>query len=57
MWNRYACNRMEINVECPEEIKQEVTDKIQEIMHDSAIPFLSKLELDSDASISDHWIH
>lgn len=47
----------EINVECPMEIKQEVADKIQEIMHDSAIPFLSKLELDSDVSISDHWIH
>lgn len=48
---------MEINVECPIEIQQLVADKIQEIMHDSAIPFLSKLELNSDASISDHWIH
>lgn len=47
----------EINVECPEEMKQMVANKIQEIMKESAKPFLTTLELDSDASISDHWIH
>lgn len=47
----------EINVECPEEMRQEVSDKIQEIMHDSALSFLTTLELNSKASISDHWIH
>lgn len=47
----------EINVECPEEIKQTVANKIQEIMKEAAKPFLTTLELDSDASISDHWIH
>lgn len=47
----------EINVECPEEIKQIVANKIQEIMKEAAKPFLTTLELDSDASISDHWIH
>lgn len=47
----------EINVECPKEMAQEVSDKVQEIMKKAAKPFLSTLELDSDSSISDHWIH
>lgn len=47
----------EINEECPIELKDIVTAKTQEIMKDSAKPFLKILELDSDASISDHWIH
>lgn len=47
----------EINVECPIEIKDIVATKIQEVMKAAAKPFLSKLTLDSDASISDHWIH
>lgn len=48
---------MEINEECPIELKDIVAAKTQEIMKDSAKPFLKILELDSDASISDHWIH
>lgn len=47
----------EINAECPEEMKQMVSDKIQEVMKDAARPFLHVLELDSDSTISDHWIH
>lgn len=47
----------EINVECPKELEKEVSEKIQEIMKEAAKPFLKRLELDSDASISDHWIH
>lgn len=47
----------EINVECPKEMAQEISDKVQEIMKEAAKPFLSTLELDSDSSISDHWIH
>lgn len=47
----------EINEECPIELKDIVTAKTQEIMKDSAKPFLKILELNSDASISDHWIH
>ena len=38
-------------------LKDKVSEKIQEIMKEAAKPFLKKLELDSDASISDHWIH
>ena len=40
----------EINVECPNEIAEEVRAKIQEIMREAAKPFLKVLELDSDAS-------
>ena len=40
----------EINVECPNEIAEEVRAKIQEIMKEAAKPFLKVLELDSDAS-------
>lgn len=47
----------EINVECPKELAEEVTAKVQEIMKEAAKPFLKTLELDSDASVSDHWIH
>lgn len=47
----------EIDVECPEGIKEIVTNKIQEIMNKAAKPFLKTLELNSDASIGDHWIH
>lgn len=47
----------EINVECPKELQEEVKNKIQQIMKDAAKPFLSVLELDSDATISDHWVH
>jgi DNA polymerase I-like protein with 3'-5' exonuclease and polymerase domains len=47
----------EINVECPAEIAEEVKNKIQEIMKAEAQPFLKILTLESDASVSDHWIH
>lgn len=47
----------EINVECPKEMAQEVSNKVQEIMKRATIPFLKHLEMDSDATISDHWIH
>lgn len=47
----------EINVECPTDMAEEVKNKIQEVMRSEAQPFLKTLTLDSDASVSDHWIH
>ena len=47
----------EINVECPEAMAEEVKNKVQEVMKSEAQPFLKSLTLDSDASVSDHWIH
>lgn len=47
----------EINLECPLDMQEEVKNKVQEIMKAEAKPFLSTLTLESDASISDHWVH
>lgn len=47
----------EINVECPKAMAQEISDKIQEIMKEAAKPLLHTLELNSDSTISDHWVH
>ena len=47
----------EINVECPTEMAQKVSDKIQEIMKEEGTAFCQTLVLDSESVISDHWIH
>jgi len=47
----------ETNVEAPKEIAETVRNTIQTIMKAEAQPFLKSLTLDSDASVSDHWIH
>lgn len=47
----------EINVECPEEIAYVVANKIQSVMKETGALFCHTLEMDSDAAISDHWIH
>jgi len=47
----------EINVECPTEIAQDVSNKIQEIMKREGTAFCKVLTLDSESVISDHWVH
>lgn len=47
----------ETNVECPEELVEIADKKLEEIMKEAGKPFLKTLELDSDAEISDHWVH
>ena len=47
----------EINVECPNELTEIVTNKIKETMTNAGKPYLKTLQLDSDAEISDHWVH
>ena len=47
----------EINIEVPNELVEIADKKLSEVMKDAAKPFLKTLELDSDAEISDHWIH
>ena len=47
----------EINVECPAVMAQEVSDKVQEVMKESGKTFCKTLTLDSDSTISDHWVH
>ena len=40
-----------------EKILEIADKKLSEVMKDAAKPFLKTLELDSDAEISDHWVH
>lgn len=47
----------EINLEVPSELTETVTNKTQELMRTAAAAYLSTLTLDSDAEISDHWVH
>ena len=47
----------EINIEVPNELVEIADKKLSEVMKDAAKPFLKTLELDSDAEISDHWVH
>lgn len=47
----------EINIEVPNNLVKIADKKLSEIMKDAAKPFLKTLELDSDAEISDHWVH
>ncbi len=47
----------ELNIECPEALRDIADAKLGEVMKEAAKPFLKTLELDSDSEISDHWIH
>lgn len=47
----------EINIEVPNNLVEIADKKLSEVMKDAAKPFLKTLELDSDAEISDHWVH
>lgn len=47
----------EINIEVPDSLVERADKKLSEVMKDAARPFLKTLELDSDAEISDHWVH
>ena len=55
--NRYICNKLEINLEVPTELTDLVKNKTQELMTKAATAYLSTLTLDSDAEVSDHWVH
>lgn len=47
----------EINLEVPTELTDLVKNKTQELMTKAATAYLSTLTLDSDAEVSDHWVH
>ncbi len=47
----------ELNIECPEELKDIADAKLGEVMKEAAKPFLKTLMLDSDSEVSDHWVH
>ena len=48
---------LEINVECPESMKEEVSDILVKCMGAGGKPFCPNVLLGADVSIGDHWIH
>ena len=48
---------LEINVECPESMKEEVSDILVKCMVAGGKPFCPNVFLGADVSIGDHWIH
>ena len=47
----------EINVECPESMKEEVSDILVKCMVAGGKPFCPNVFLGADVSVGDHWIH
>lgn len=47
----------EINIEVPDNLVEIADKKLSEVMKEAGKPFLKTLELDSDAEVSDHWVH
>lgn len=47
----------EWNIECPEEMAEEISLVLQKCMEEGAKPFCTRLPLSTDISIGDHWIH
>ena len=47
----------EINIECPKEMAEEMSDILLKCMEDGAAPFCTKLKLTADPVIGSHWIH
>lgn len=48
---------MEINLECPEELADEVSKILVKCMESGAEPFCTRVHLGADVNIADHWIH
>lgn len=47
----------EINLECPKEMTEEVTNVLVNCMIEGGKPFCPNVFLGADAQVSDHWVH
>lgn len=47
----------EINIQCPEHMKEEVSQKLVECMESAGAYFCKKVKLPVDVTIGNHWIH
>jgi len=47
----------EINLECPEEIAEEIAKVLVDCMERGAKPFCTRIKLGADVTIGDYWIH
>ena len=52
-----VCAHDEINMECPESMKDEVAEVLVKCMVDGGKPFCPNVFLGADIEIGDHWIH
>ncbi len=47
----------EIDAECPEELSEMFSKKIEQIMEKAAAKYYKKLKIPAECSVGDHWIH
>lgn len=47
----------ELNLECPEEMAEEIGNILTKCMEEGAKPFCTRLPLGADCTIDDHWVH
>ena len=47
----------EADLECPEEISEEIGEVLIKCMEEGAKPFCTRAKLGADLSIGDFWIH
>ena len=47
----------EINLECPEELSDEISKILVQCMVEGGKPFCSRVYLGADVEIGKHWIH
>lgn len=47
----------EANLECPEEMAEEIAAILTRCMEEGAKPFCTRIPLGADYSIQDHWVH
>lgn len=47
----------EINLECPEEIADQIAKVLVKCMEDGAKPFCKRVHLGADVEINDFWVH
>ena len=48
---------MEINLEAPNDIADEITTVVKDYMYKAGVFFCKKLPMPADAEVSDHWVH
>lgn len=48
---------MEINLEAPEEISEEIGNILIRCMEEGGKPFCTRAHLGADISIEDYWVH
>lgn len=48
---------MELNLEAPAEIANEIADVLVKCMVSGGKPFCPKVYLGADVTVDDHWVH